>query len=279
MKPPALESVKEHADSPSTPRSIGRAGRHLPWWPASVGGVFAVLVAVLLVSSPALASSAVTGGVSYVWTPPYSGVIFAIEKDNESGGCNDVTSSLHFVLKTGDILGGASVSAQSCSTTPGSWGFERQWVGAGLDGLGNSFKGANGTYKIGVKWDFDVKLDLTLSGSNCSDGEAEVSFGWYLGYYNLGTSKLVFTADGTLAHHEVSDEAVSSSWKVVKDETETSSVNLTHDGRYYVVALLWVTVAASTEDTTSLNGGSCGAVSIFTYESSPTAKLVHVALQ
>ncbi|HYA57719.1 MAG TPA: hypothetical protein VEH57_04545 [Thermoplasmata archaeon] len=248
-----------------------------------------MLASVLILAFPALASPVLpspspelASGVSKVWTPPYTGgILYIVSKAEPGNGCDSVSDTLSFVLKTGDLLNGAGALATACKPTGNdshSGAYAKVVRGVGLE-IGPSFEGANGTYKIGAEWHFDVELSLDLSGTNCSDASAQVSFGWEIAYLDVKDSKLVVGGNYQVDSHDVSDKAVSSSWPVLGDKTETASVSLVHGQEYDIVIAVWVTLSVDVLNLSNLYKGTCSAAATFTYESSPTAKLLHVALQ
>ncbi|HXQ95002.1 MAG TPA: hypothetical protein VN864_07565 [Thermoplasmata archaeon] len=166
------------------------------------------------------------------WKAPYSGTVVST-KTHHALGCGTVTiGGDSFNRTTGNVSGGGSVRAHSCSSTTslGSSGYEKLRTGILLQG----FTGQNGSFTVRVKWAMTMDLDVSLSGSTCSEPNqfAEMNFQFAAGVLNE-TSNMVLKSAARINHTQVS-AAGSTTLNLATNVTLTMSVQLSTSDSYAI---------------------------------------------
>ncbi|MCI4333274.1 MAG: hypothetical protein L3K01_06080 [Thermoplasmata archaeon] len=224
----------------------------------ALGGLptlLAVLGAAWMVSG-GLANGALAAPVLH-WKAPYTGTVVNTKK-HSALGCGMVTiGGDSFDRTTGRVSGGGSVKAQSCSSTTslGSSGYEKLRTGILLQG----FTGQNGAFTVRVKWAMTMDVDVSLSGSTCSEPNqfGEMNFEFAAGVLNE-TSNTPLGSAVRINHTQVTSPG-STTLNLATNVTLTMAVQLSTSDSYAISTGFSFWMTAQVDNPTTGDADSCTA--------------------
>jgi hypothetical protein len=261
------------------PRTLSSCGRTSPaGHPRRSHSILVAPVAVfivgLLLAGSACASASST---TFVWKAPYSGNTTTSHKIDAGICTGKAIAAPTFDLTDGNVTGGGSVKAWTCTSSNTSTS------NAYMEGKGElelpSFTGYSGTFNVTLKWTLNFKIELTMSGTTCSQGaqldDAGVDLG--VGVVNESTGKPLAEHVKTFSKELYGSGSLTATYST--DHTEKVKVLLDGQDSYSVVAALGFVMQVEVNNPTPGNPTSCTATADVTYLSGNTlATLVHAEL-
>lgn len=252
--------------------AVGRRG-----WMIGLFGPATVLAVCTMLSAPAMAAP--SSGHN-IWKPPYTGATSALDPKSSvfTLACGSASSGPNFARSTGAVrINGSSFAAtadsSSCASNYSlSQGKSTQILNIFLPGF--SITGHSGVYKIDATWNVSSKIQLFISGSNCS--QAEVVAGLALdvaliGYNSTTKVRNLTSIDGWVSPLYNETIPLANNGSVTKTTTHRldrslslgGNVSLSKSDTYFVRTFILLFVYASVDNPittqTTANPASCTA--------------------